>query len=191
MKRTPIVLAAALAATSASAHLGAGSTDSLASGFQHPFLGLDHICAMVAVGLWAATKGGRALYVWPAAFVLAMLVGGAMGLAHLPLPFVEPGILASLIVLGLLVASAANLPLPVGVAVIVTFAILHGHAHGSEATESTAGALYLVGFAGATSVLHLVGILLGKAFVSRSSLVVRSLGGVCALVGFGMAAGVI
>jgi len=191
MKRASITFVALLAATSASAHVGVGSTDSLASGFQHPFLGLDHISAMIAVGLWAATKGGRALYVWPAAFVSAMLLGGALGLAHVPLPFVEPGILTSLIVLGLLVASAADVPITAGAMIIVLFAILHGHSHGTEAAITTGGALYLVGFAAATTALHLIGIFLAKLFISRSGFVVRTLGLAFALVGVGLSAGVI
>ena len=97
--------------------------------------GLDHITVMVAVGLWAALKGGRALWVWPASFVGVMLIGAALGMAHVPLPFVEPGILASVVALGLLVALAVDLPVAAGAAIVGVFALLHGHAHGTEVAE--------------------------------------------------------
>ena len=104
------------AASPAFAHVGVGSTASFAAGVAHPLSGLDHITVMVAVGLWAALKGKRALWVWPATFVGAMLVGAALGMAHVALPLVEPGILASVVALGLLVALAVDLPLAAGAA---------------------------------------------------------------------------
>ena len=94
MKKTLSIAAlAAVMATPALAHPGHG-VESFAAGVAHPLIGLDHIAVMVAVGLWAALKGGRALWAWPAAFIGVMLVGGALGMAHVPVPFVEPGILA-------------------------------------------------------------------------------------------------
>src|SRR6202142_307603 len=120
-----------LAASPAFAHVGIGSTTSFVAGFTHPLFGLDHVTVMIAVGLWAALKGGRALWAWPAAFVGVMLVGGALGMAHVPIPLVEPGILASVVALGLLVAVAADLPIGVGAIIIGAFALLHGHAHGT------------------------------------------------------------
>src|SRR4051812_41627304 len=92
----------AAAAGPAFAHPGHIETSSFAAGVAHPLSGIDHIAVMIAVGLWAALNGGRALWVWPAAFVGVMLVGGALGMAHVALPFVEPGILASVVALGLL-----------------------------------------------------------------------------------------
>src|SRR5665647_1593880 len=100
----------ALGATPAFAHPGHSLTDSFAAGVAHPLGGLDHMAVMIAVGLWAALKGGRALWIWPAAFVGVMLAGGALGMAHVALPFVESGILASVVALGLLVALAVDLP---------------------------------------------------------------------------------
>ena len=88
------------------------------------------MAVMIAVGLWAALKGGRALWVWPCAFVGVMLIGGALGMTHVPVPFVEPGILASVVALGLLVALAVDLPVWLGAVVVAVFALLHGHAHG-------------------------------------------------------------
>ena len=102
------------------------------SGFTHPFTGLDHMLAMVAVGLWAGLNGGRALWAWPAAFVGVMVLGGALGIAGVAVPMVEPGILASVVVLGLLVLAAAQLPVAAGAVLVAAFALLHGHAHGAE-----------------------------------------------------------
>ncbi len=113
---------------------------------------------MVAVGLWAALKGGRALWVWPAAFVGVMLIGGALGMAHVAVPFVEPAILASVVALGLLVALAVDLPVWAGAAIVAVFALLHGHAHGTEVAETMSGAEYMAGFALATATLHALGI---------------------------------
>jgi urease accessory protein len=176
----------------ASAHVGVGATSSFASGFAHPLGGLDHITVMIAVGLWAALKGGRALWVWPAAFVGTMLTGGFLGMAHVPVPFVEPGILASVVALGLLVAVAADLPVWLGALIIGAFAVFHGHAHGSELPEAASGLEYMAGFALATAGLHLVGIL---AALGLSRLqwrpAVRLAGMACTLAGLGMAAGVI
>ena len=113
--------------------------------------------AMVAVGLWAVLRGGRAIWAWPLAFVGVMLFGGVLGMLHVPVPLVEPGILASVVALGLLVALAIELPVSVGVAIIGLFALLHGHAHGSEIPQNTGALEYMAGFAVATALLHGVG----------------------------------
>ncbi|TIV49343.1 MAG: HupE/UreJ family protein, partial [Mesorhizobium sp.] len=134
-----LLLAAAMPAY---AHVGTGSTSSFAAGFAHPLSGLDHMTAMVAVGLWAAMRGGKALWAWPLAFLGAMLGGGALGMLHVPVPFVEPGILASVVALGLLVALAIDLPVSAGVAIIGLFALFHGHAHGTEVPENIGGLDY-------------------------------------------------
>ncbi len=111
MKRLVLaLLALVLGSSAAFAHVGVGSTASFAAGVSHPFSGLDHMAVMIAVGLWAALKGGRALWVWPCAFVGVMLIGGALGMMHVPVPFVEPGILASVLALGLLVALPGGEP---------------------------------------------------------------------------------
>jgi urease accessory protein len=191
-KIIPVVTLLMLGASPALAHVGHGPTASFVAGVAHPLSGLDHMTVMIAVGLWAALKGGRALWVWPAAFVGVMLVGGALGMAQVPVPFVEPGILASVVALGLLVALAVDLPVAIGAVVIGLFALLHGHAHSTEAAETMSGAEYMAGFALATATLHLVGICfaLGR---TRAHLrgVVRAGGVACVLIGVGLLAGVL
>jgi urease accessory protein len=193
MKRIfPIVTLLIASASPALAHVGVGSTASFAAGVAHPLSGLDHIAVMVAVGLWAALKGGRALWVWPCAFVGVMLTGGALGMLHVPIPFVEPGILASVVALGLLVALAVDLPVWTGALVVAAFALLHGHAHGSEVAENVGGIEYMAGFALATATLHLIGI--GFALtMQRAHLrpLIRLAGVACVLVGVGLYAGAI
>ena len=183
---------AAVVATPALAHVGVGSTASFAAGFHHPLSGLDHMTVMVAVGLWAALKGGRAMWAWPCAFVSVMLVGGALGMAHVPVPFVEPGILASVVTLGLLVALAVDVPVWAGGVIVGLFALFHGHAHGTEVPETAGGIEYMAGFALATAGLHIIGIAaaMGLARMNKRALV-RAAGAVCAIIGVGLSAGAI
>jgi urease accessory protein len=192
MKRLLSVAALlALTASPAFAHPG-HEVSSFAAGIAHPLSGINHIAVMIAVGLWAALKGGRALWAWPAAFVGVMLIGGALGMAHVALPFVEPGILASVVVLGLMVTLAVDLPVAAGAAIVGAFALLHGHAHGSEVAETISGAEYMAGFAIATATLHLVGIAFAQ-LMARAQLrpAVRVAGALCVAVGAGLYAGVI
>ncbi|MER8808526.1 HupE/UreJ family protein [Mesorhizobium australicum] len=178
------------AAIPAYAHVGIGTTSSAMAGFTHPLSGLDHMTVMLAVGLWAALKGGKAIWVWPAAFVGVMLGGAALGMAHVPLPFVEPGILASVVALGLLVA-LVDLPVSAGVAIIGLFALFHGHAHGTEVPENAGGLEYMVGFAVATVLLHAIGIAVGLGLGMRSRGVARITGAACAAIGVGLAFGIV
>ncbi len=165
MKRILAATALLLAtAAPAFAHLDPAEHGSIASGFSHPLLGADHILAMVAVGLWAALIGGRAILAVPATFVTLMAVGFAASIIGMPLPFVEPAILASIVAFGLLIALAA--PIPVGLVLTVTgfFAVFHGYAHGSEL--GAAGALtFGLGFVAATSLLHLAGVGIGASLM--------------------------
>lgn len=182
--------AIALTAAPALAHTGVGETSSFMAGLGHPVGGLDHILAMVAVGLWAALKGGKAIWLWPCVFVGVMVAGGALGMAGIELPLVEPGILASIVVLGLLVAIAANLPLAAGATIIGVFALAHGHAHGAEAPEAGTALLYGLGFALATAALHAAGI--GLAVFSREAVwrtVVRAVGAGLAVAGVALSFG--
>jgi urease accessory protein len=170
------------------AHTGLEHAVSFASGFKHPWTGLDHALAMLAVGLWAGLNGGRALWAWPVAFVGVMAAGGALGIAGIPVPMVEPGILASVIVMGLLVLTAAHLPVVLGAALVALFALLHGHAHGAELPAQAAAAPYAAGFALATALLHGLG--LGVAYLCRSDngrLIVRGAGALMAVAGVALA----
>jgi urease accessory protein len=180
-----------LAASPALAHVGAGHTHSFTSGFSHPLGGLDHILAMVTVGLWGVLAGGRALWAWPAAFVGMMIVGFAMAAGGIGLPFVEPAILASGIVLGLLVVLAVKAPVAAGAAVVGAFALFHGHAHGSEAGAASL-IPYAAGFAIATAALHVAGIALGLTADGRvGRLALRGAGAAVALAGVAIAGGVL
>ncbi len=227
MKKTTLLttIALSLAASPAFAHLNPAEHGSLAAGFSHPLSGLDHILAMVAVGLWAAMLGGRALLeqfqekcaavfrpelrknkklerfrvsvkngnalVVPAAFVGVMLLGFVAGLSGMPLPFVEPMILASVVVLGLLVALALRVPATAGAIIVGFFAFFHGHAHGAE-IGAAAFASYAAGFAISTALLHgagiLVGLGLGRLGARDKALVaMRIAGGATALAGIALA----
>ncbi|MBA1139886.1 HupE/UreJ family protein [Mesorhizobium neociceri] len=191
-KRTTLAAILLLAAAMpAYAHVGIGTTSSFVVGFAHPLSGLDHMTVMVAVGLWAALKGGKAIWAWPLAFVGVMLVGGALGMLHMPVPFVEPGILASVVALGLLVALAVDLPVSAGVAIIGLFALFHGHAHGTEVPENAGGLDYMAGFAAATALLHAIGIAAGLGVGLRFRGLARAAGAACAAVGVGLVFGVL
>jgi urease accessory protein len=183
-----LLLAAAMPAY---AHVGIGATSSFTAGFMHPLSGIDHMTVMIAVGLWAALKGGKAIWAWPLAFVGVMSVGGTLGMLHMPLPFVEPGILASVVALGLLVALAIDLPVSAGVAIISLFALFHGHSHGTEVPENAGGLEYIAGFAVATALLHAAGIAAGLGLGTRFRGLARAAGAACAAVGAGLVFGVL
>ncbi|MDI7920987.1 HupE/UreJ family protein [Ferirhizobium litorale] len=180
-----IGLAAAILASAtvpAFAHLNPDEHGSFMAGFSHPLFGADHILVMVAVGIWAAQIGGRALWAVPLAFVGTMSIGFLMALGGVELPFVEPAILASVIALGLLVAMAVRLPVSACAAIVGVFALFHGHAHGGEL--GSAGALQFgVGFVIATALLHLAGIALGMGVARFAPKIARVLGAATALAG--------
>jgi len=166
------------------AHTGVGETTSFMRGFSHPVGGMDHLLAMVAVGLWAAQVGGRALWVVPCTFVGVMIVGGILGFSGVPVPFIEQGILLSVLIMGILIAGAFRLALAYSALIVGLFALFHGQAHGAEMPALITAASYTAGFAVATAILHLAGIGLGM-FVSRIDLpaVSRFAGGAIALSG--------
>lgn len=194
LKRIGLALAAlALGVAPAFAHLNPEEHGSFAAGFSHPLFGSDHILAMVAVGLWAALLGGRAVWLVPTAFVGTMMLGFATALAGLGLPFVEPVIAASVVVIGLLTLVALQVPTAVGMVMVGFFAFFHGYAHGGELGD--AGALpFLAGFAIATALLHAVGVGIGLAAsrltgTSAGRWFTRALGGLTALGGLWIVAG--
>jgi len=156
----------------AQAHPGIpGHTHGFANGLAHPLTGLDHILAMTAVGLWAAQRGGRALWMVPLAFVSVMSIGGALGMAGLgQLPWTEQAIAASVFTLGILIATAARWSLPSSMTVVGLFASFHGYAHGAEMPATASGLAYGVGFIMATAMLHLFGIGIGLAAQRMNSI---------------------
>lgn len=163
MKRTISILAAAsvLTPVAALAHTGAGDAHGVLHGFMHPISGLDHVLAMVAVGMLAAMLGGRAIWLVPASFVAMAAVGGVLGMQCVPVPFVEFGISASVIFLGLAIALQAKLPLGWTAGLVGLFGLYHGYAHGAEMPADASGFAYGVGFLAATAMLHIAGIGLG------------------------------
>lgn len=172
------ILACALP-TLAWAHPG-HEVQGFAHGLAHPFTGLDHLCAMLAVGLWAAQLGGRSAWQVPLTFVAIMALGGALGMAGIPLPFVEAGIIASLLTLGLLVATGTRLPLAASAIIAGVFALFHGHAHGAEMSSGASALAYGFGFVAATALLHLSGYAFGMAMRAR---LLRLMGAAVALTG--------
>ncbi|MEK7949136.1 HupE/UreJ family protein [Luteolibacter soli] len=150
-----------LSCTIASAHSGGGEAGGLKSGFLHPITGLDHVAAMVAVGLWGAFLGSRATWLLPVIFPMVMAVGGALGVAGVPIPGVETGIALSAIALGGMIAFAVRPPLWVAGVIVGVFAIFHGHAHGTELPESANALAFAIGFVVSTGLLHLCGIAFG------------------------------
>ncbi len=174
----------------ANAHTEGGMAGGFTSGFAHPLTGLDHIVAMVAVGLWGAYLGAPAMWLLPVVFPVVMALGGALGVLGVPLPAVEKAIALSGVLLGLAVAFAAKPPLWLSAVIVGFFAIFHGHAHGTELPESANAATYAAGFVIATGLLHLAGIALGLLVRwPWGRLVVRTGGAVIALIGFGFLLG--
>ena len=173
-----------LAPTTAMAHQETGQAVGFLSGLAHPVSGLDHVLAMVAVGLWGAVLGAPAIWVLPVAFPVMMACGGLMGLLGFPLPGVEMGIALSAIVLGAMVLAESRPSLWVAAIVVSFFAIFHGHAHGRELPAGADALLYSLGFVMTTGLLHAVGILLGVAHRwSAGRHAVRAAGGGVALAG--------
>ncbi len=143
------------------AHVQKGEAAGFLSGLKHPISGLDHVLAMVAVGLWGAQLGSPAIWVLPVAFPMVMAFGGMLGLIGVPLPGIEYGIAASAILLGIAVMFELRPPLAIAAALVAIFAIFHGHAHGTELPPGQSGLLYSMGFVIATGCLHAVGITIG------------------------------
>ena len=184
MLRLALLILAATALPAA-AHTGHDHGDAVA-GFLHPLTGSDHVAAMLSVGAWSALAGGNRVWAWPLAFVSAMVVGGVLGHAGVAMPMVEQSIAASLVIIGLLLALAVKAPTLLGVAVIASFAVFHGHAHGTEA-DGAAWLPFMAGFAGATTVLHIVGIAIALALVRLfNAIPVRVIGAATAVAGIAL-----
>lgn len=180
-----------LGATSpALAHTGHGDAQGFIAGLAHPVGGLDHVLAMVAVGLFAAHLGGRALWAVPAAFVGLMAAGGALGMEGIAIPHVETGIGLSVVVFGAVLAAGLAPPVGLAAGLVGFFAIFHGHAHGAELPSGAWGAAYAAGFMSATAALHAAGIALGVGAARLASArAVRIGGAAMAAAGVGILAG--
>ncbi len=174
----------ALVSGTAMAHGEPGTEHDFISGFAHPFSGWDHMIAMVGVGLWSALSIRASVWILPPLFVLTMACGFALGVTGIPLPVVEAGIAASVLILGIMIARSIELPLVAGMLLIALFALFHGVAHGSELPPSAHPLAYAFGMACATALLHVGGILFGQIHRwPAGRLLVRTGGGVAALVG--------
>ena len=169
-----------------------GTPSDLAHGFMHPLGGADHILAMVAVGLFAIRLGGRALWLVPGSFLLAMAAGGLAGMAGVTLPHVEAGVALSVLVLGAVIALSLTMPVAAAMVLVACFAIFHGLAHGAEMPQTASGLAYGLGFLGATALLHGAGIGLGLAIARTQGLGQRAAqfgGAATALIGAVLLAG--
>ncbi len=184
MNRFSFTVVFLLLASPASAHLNPEEHGSFFAGASHPWFGIDHIAAMVAVGLWAVALGGSAVWKLPATFISSMVLGFSLALSGIALPFVEPLIVASVIVLGLLIATATKMHLGVCAGLVGVFGLSHGHAHGGELGAAGATA-FGIGFVASTAVLHSLGVGLASLVLRklRSSNAVRLLGAYTTLVG--------
>ena len=145
------------------AHGQQGQAAGLLSGLWHPVSGLDHVLAMIAVGLWGAQLRQPAVWLLPVTFPMVMAVGGFLALVGIPVPGVEIGIALSAVLLGMMVAGEVRAPLAIAVVLVGFFAVFHGHAHGTELPAGQSGLAYSIGFVVATGCLHGAGILMGLA----------------------------
>ncbi|MCW5712996.1 MAG: HupE/UreJ family protein [Bauldia sp.] len=194
LRRLGLTAALVLLPSVAFAHTGDHSSG-LAHGFAHPITGLDHILAMVMVGIFAWQLGGRAVWLVPATFVVVMALGGVLGISGVEVPFVEIGIALSVVVLGAAVAFGAKAPLAAAMALVGFFAIFHGHAHGMEMPGDAGRLAYGIGFMLGTALLHLggiaIGIVIGRLADRNGPAVTRAAGALVGAAGVGILTGII
>jgi urease accessory protein len=160
--RVLVALLLSVVSSAALAHTESGQATGFLTGLLHPASGLDHVLAMVAVGLWGAQLGAPAIWLLPVTFPMVMALGGVLGLLGMPLPGVELGIAASAVLLGAAVMTERRPPLFAAVVLVGFFAVFHGHAHGTELPPGQSGLLYSLGFVVATGCLHAIGIAIGS-----------------------------
>jgi urease accessory protein len=196
MRRALLATALILVPSLAFAHPGLpGHTHGFVDGVMHPLTGLDHLLAMVAVGLFAAQLGGRALWAVPASFVTMMATAGFAGMNGIALPLTETGIALSVIALGGVIALRASMPLAAAMAMVGFFAIFHGYAHGIETPDNASGLLFGLGFVAATALLHgigmAIGLTIGRIQGAYGRNLVRVAGSAAAVIGVAMLAGAV
>lgn len=184
----PLLLA--VISSSAFAHTGIGSIDGFAAGFVHPWLGIDHLLAMLAIGLWAVVCGGRCLWLLPGTFLLAMMGGAWLGFSGVEMAGAETGVAFSVLALGLLLALNRTVSAPLSACLTIVFALGHGYVHAAELAGGANVMTYSLGFLSATAMLHVIGMTAGLA----GSVVFKSIRNIfaviCALVGAGLLVGV-
>lgn len=179
-----MLLLLSIMASAASAHIGQGDmAGGFTTGFLHPISGLDHVIAMVAVGLWGAQLGRPAIWVLPVTFPLVMTIGGVMGVLGVPLHGIEVGIAMSALVLGGMISFAVRPPLWVAGLIVAGFAICHGFAHGAELPSSANPLTFAIGFVLATGLLHACGIALGLLYKWRAGQYALRMGGLAIALG--------
>lgn len=186
INRTVLVLGLLLLAPAANAHtFGAGGAG-LAAGLVHPLIGVDHLLALIGAGLWAGWLGGGARYLLPAGFLAGMLGGALLAWGGVAVPLVEPMIAVSVLLFGILAATAVRPSLLLGVAVLFAFALFHGHAHGTELPQAAQPALYVLGFLSASALIQGGAVYLATGLRSgRLAAAVRVAGGAVAALGGG------
>lgn len=153
----------------AQAHSGSEHLHGLAEGFSHPFNGVDHIIAMLAVGFWAKQRGGKNLYLLPVAFVIIMVLAALVGMSGIEITGTETGIIVSNAVLIALVLISPRFSMPVSMVIVGFFALFHGISHGAEMPLATESLSYMIGFSTATSLLHGTGLLFATLLSKRVS----------------------
>lgn len=169
-----------------------GFAGGFVTGFTHPLFGWDHVLAMVAVGLWGAFLGAPSIWLLPVVFPMIMAFGGVLGIVGVPIPAVETGIAFSSVVLGALIALAQRAPLWIAIVIVGSFAVFHGHAHGTELPNAASPIAYSTGFVIATGLLHLFGILFGALIGwPAGALAVRSAGAAIAVAGIAFLIGIL
>ena len=188
LKRILGALALLLTPALALAHPGHGD-NGLITGISHPFGGLDHLLAMLAVGLWAAQQHGTARWALPCTFVGTMLIGGMLGFEGLNLPALESGIAASVLALGLAVTLAVRPPLVMAVGATALFALFHGVAHGLELPDMSSPWTYAMGFVAGTAALHAAGYAVVRVLPQAAAPLVRLAGAASAMTGAWLLAG--
>ena len=188
--RLALVATAVLMPSLAFAHSGGVHIHGFVSGLQHPLAGIDHLLAMMAVGIIAARIGGRGIIVVPSCFVSAMVAGALLGIAGIGLPSLETGIALSLVVLGAMMALARPLPLAFAASLTTLFGLFHGNAHGLEIPETASGIVYAIGFLASTSALHATGAL-AALMLRRWPGAIRTAGVGTSLVGAALAAQIV
>ena len=192
MRKSHFLIIAALAGLSSTAfaHSGHDTSMPFISGFLHPMMGFDHFIAMFAVGLWGARLGGKAIFTAPFAFVATMLIGFSLAVSGMSIPYIEQGILASVIFLGLVLAFSTRLPALYSSVLVAVFAFFHGAAHGMELPYDAHATGFAVGFALASITFHLVGVAFNKAIAPLNQVLISRLtGGLIALSGVFLAIG--